>query len=381
MEKKIGILLPRSTDYPAMGFDLLDGLRCRLKYDNLEAIKTIPENIGFGEDRKVIYAKAEKLLLQDEADCVIAYLTPANAASLYPLFDAAGKTLIVLDPGMNYPDAAPGKRALHISLQGLHANYLSGRKAAESAKGVILATSFYDGGYGGPNAHARGAEEGGSAVVHNFVSHYKESEFSVQPFIKAVREEQNAPVLACFSTYLASLFLNGLSAEQLPGDMAFHCSAFMAEEQTMATYTLPDARFYAYIPWASVLERDSNKAFIDFVAEQKGKTANVFHLLGWEAGIICAQLLAGAGKQEDAVMEMLQEGWSYESPRGAITFHPQTQTAYGPLYFAEMLNDSNKKAALKIHDEVAVAPDEHLKVLQDRPQGITSGWFNNYLCT
>ncbi len=381
MERRIGILLPRSTDYPAMGFDLLDGLRCKLAYDGIENVKTIPENIGFGEDKKLTYAKAEKLLMQDDVDCVVAYLSPANAASLYPLFDTAGKALIVLDPGMNYPAEAPGRKALHISLQGLHSSYLSGKKAAEQGNDVILATSFYDGGYGGPNAHAKGTRDGGAAIVHNYVSHYKESEFSVQPFIEAVRKKQDVRVAACFSSYLASLFVNNLSAEQLPEGLSFYCSSFMAEEQTLATYTLPDARFYAYVPWASVLEQESNTAFKDFIFQRKNKAANIFHLLGWEAGIVCARLLSDPARQNELLSEMTEGKWSYESPRGKVSFHPETQTAYAPLYFAEIMKDNDAKVAIKIHDTVEIASDEHVKILQDRPDGITSGWFNNYLCT
>jgi branched-chain amino acid transport system substrate-binding protein len=380
MEKRIGILLPRSTDYPAMGFDLLDGLRCRLAYDGNEGIKTIPENIGFGEDKKLIYAKTEKLLLQDEVDCVVAYLSPANAAVLYPLMETAGKTLIVLDPGMSYPIDEPGKGSLHISLQGIHSSYLSGKKAAENQNDVILATSFYDGGYSGPTAHAKGTEDGGGAIVHNYISHYKESEFSVQPFMEAVREKQSVRVNACFSTYLASLFVNNLSAEQLPEDMEFYCSSFMAEEQTMATYTLPAAKFFAYIPWSSILDQEPNTAFKQSILQQKNKVANVFHLLGWEAGMVCARLFAGQGNRDEVISEMLQN-WSYESPRGKVTFHPETRTTYGPLYFAEIQKSDDARTGVRIHDKIEVAADEHIKVLQNQPKGVSSGWFNNYLCT
>lgn len=380
MEKKIGILLPRSTDYPAMGFDLLDGLRCRLAYDGNEGIKTIPENIGFGEDRKLIYAKTEKLLLQDEVDCVVAYLSPGNAASIYSLMEIAGKALIVVDPGMSYPTEAPSKGVLNISLQGIHSSYLSGKKAAGSQSGTILATSFYDGGYSGPTAHAKGTEDGGGAIVHNFVSHYKESEFSVQPFVEAVREKQGASIAACFSSYLASLFVNNLAAGQLPEGMEFYCSSFMAEEQTIASYNLPAAKFYAYVPWASVLADAPNTAFKQSILQQKNKAANIFHLLGWEAGMVCARLFAGTGSRDEVLQEMLQN-WSYESPRGTVTFHPETRTSYGSLYFAELLKGDDAKVNVKIHDKIDVAAEEHAKVLRDIPEGVSSGWFNNYLCS
>ncbi|WP_157977228.1 ABC transporter substrate-binding protein [Taibaiella helva] len=379
MERKIGILLPRSTDYPAMGFDLLDGLRLRLGLDGNDTIQVIPENIGFGEDRKNNYAKAEKLLMQDGVDVVIAYLSAVNAAVLYPLFEAAGKPFIVLDAGMNYPAAAPVKNALHISLQGIHASYLSGRKAGDHHKEMIMATSFYDGGYSGPWAYSRGSKASGGAVVNNFVSHYKEDQFTMQPFVEAMKEKQGAGVMACFSTYLASLFVNNLP-EGLSGDTAFYCSSFMAEEQNMAGYRLPDARFYAHVPWASSLSNEHNETFVRTIAARKNKQANIFHLIGWEAGILSGILLQEGGKELEALATLLDDG-AYESPRGTVRIHPETHVAYAPLYYTEMMRDEEGKARLLVHDTIEITAVDHQQVLQDQPEGISSGWFNNYLCT
>lgn len=379
MERKIGILLPRSTDYPSMGFDLLDGLRFRLGLDGNERIQVVPENIGFGEDRKNSYAKAEKLLMQDGVDMVVAYLSAVNAAVLYPLFEAAGKPLIVLDAGMNYPGTVPVKEALHISLQGIHASYLSGKKAGGNHSEMIMATSFYDGGYSGPWAYTRGSGASGSAVVHNFISHYKKEEFTIQPFAEAVAEKQGAGIMACFSTYLATLFVNNLPAG-LPGATEFYCSSFMAEEQNMAGYRLPDARFYAYVPWASTLPNESNRVFVQTVAEKKNKAANIFHLMGWEAGIVAAMILQQDGRELEA-LAALQNGGAYESPRGTVRIHPETRVAYAPLYDTEMKPDTEGKARLLIHDTIEITAADHQRVLQDQPEGFSSGWYNNYLCT
>ncbi len=59
MPLSIGLLLPRSTDYPALGFDILDGLRYRAAINSQDEIRFIPENIGYGEDHSLNYAKAE----------------------------------------------------------------------------------------------------------------------------------------------------------------------------------------------------------------------------------------------------------------------------------------------------------------------------------
>src|SRR5690242_18797938 len=121
MFDRIGLLLPRSTDYPSMGFDMLDGLRCSLKNSGNETTSFFTENIGFGTDTAFNYAKAEKLFLQDNVDLIIAYSGSHNADSFYKLADGLGKPFIILDAGMQSSQETVSSLCYHISLQGLHA--------------------------------------------------------------------------------------------------------------------------------------------------------------------------------------------------------------------------------------------------------------------
>ena len=283
MSKVVGVLLPRSTDHPGFGFDILDGLRLRLAEEGLSDIRLVPENIGFGEDRKEVYAKAEKLIMQDDAFCVVAYLSPANAESLYALFETAGKALVVIDAGMNFASETPNKHAVHVSLQGIQAAYMSGKKAGQNNAKVIMATSFYDGGYRGPWAYHRGIIAAGGTIIHHYVSRYKEEEFTVQPFLDAAKQHSAGVAGACFSTYLAALFMNSLHKENGSApQMDFYCSSYMVEEQTLRTYQLPaSGRFYAYVPWCSSVDNEENEHFKSVLKTKKNKEANLFHLMGW----------------------------------------------------------------------------------------------------
>jgi hypothetical protein len=372
----VGMLLPRSTDFPAMGFDLLDGLKLRLKQEGGEQVRIATENIGFGDDQKDIYAKAEKLLMQDDAEYVVGYLSHANAEMLYPLFETAGKMLIVLDAGMNFPSAAPSAHALHISFQGMQAANLTGQRAGNSGADIMMATSFYDGGYRGPWAYSQGITTSGGKIVHNYVGHYKVSEFTVAPFMEGLKAQQSTRVAACFSTYLSTLFLNALKDEAALPELEYYCSPYMLEEQTMATYNLPVGKFWGYIPWASMLDNEQNRLFVQELATQKKKIANLFHLMGWEAGIIINML------QQAGISNLSQEAaaaLSYDSPRGKVVLHPDTHITYAPLYYAEMVQ-AGAAPALVIHEQYDVDAASHKKVLEAQPEGVSSGWVNQYLC-
>jgi branched-chain amino acid transport system substrate-binding protein len=384
MALRIGILLPRSTDYPAMGFDLLDGLRYSLKQEGITEATVIPENIGFGEDRQANYAKAEKLFMQDDIDLLVAYLSVSNAEALYPLIKTVGKPLLVLDPGMNHPALAPEPNVFFISFQGMHAAYLAGKKAAEGGAEVILATSFYDGGYRGPWAYTMGIEAAGGRIVHNYVGHYKESEFTVKPLLDIMEEKKTERIAACFSTYLSTLFVNGLHEHNsgLP-PATYYCSSFMAEEQLLGSYKLPGGNFYAFIPWSSGMNNESNNLFKETIQKEKKKAANLFHLFGWEAGIIAAHLIRQAENSGTLITDAASSlgNYQYNSPRGRVHIHPETRTTYAPLHYAEIREGEENKCRLMIIEQVEIGPGEHEEIMNKRPEGMTSGWFNNYFCT
>ena len=211
MAHRIGLLLPRSTDYPAMGYDIVDGLRLKLTQSGVDTVQFFSENIGFGGDEALNHAKAEKLFLEDNVDMIVVYSNSINAEHLYPLATAMNKPLIFLDAGMQLPMSPSSACCYHISLQGSHACRVAGYMAGEGSRKVLMATSFYDGGYRGPYCYDRGLSEAGGSVCGNYVSGYKTAEFTIDPYIGLLHRSAPASVAACFSSYLAELFFKALN--------------------------------------------------------------------------------------------------------------------------------------------------------------------------
>jgi branched-chain amino acid transport system substrate-binding protein len=372
MTNRIGLLLPRSTDYPAMGYDIIDGLKCRFKENGQEAPQFFTENIGFGENASINYAKAEKLFLEDNVDLLIAYCNSMNAEQLYPLADTMAKPLLILDACMQVPQLPASDYCYHISLQGIHACHVAGYMAGTGSRKVLMATSFYDGGYRGPWFYDRGLSEAGGSVCGNYVSGYKLAEFTIDPYIGLLHQSGAASVGACFSSYLAELFFKALrekNSEAIP--LPFYCSPYMAEEQLLAKCDFPGGEFYAVVPWASSLENKAQEKFAQQLSAIK--KPNLFHLLGWEAGIVATRI----GEQG---IQSLKE-FSYESPRGAVTIHPLTHYTYSPLYKGRITADDNGKCKLDISGVIPVDAAAHQKIMaEDKPGSSISGWRNNYLC-
>ena len=91
-----GILMPRSTLYPSLGHDWLNGIKNQLKScDRYAQIKLLTDNIGFGTNEQEIYSRAEKMLLEEDADVVVLFADTAMGTMLSPLFAATDSRLAV----------------------------------------------------------------------------------------------------------------------------------------------------------------------------------------------------------------------------------------------------------------------------------------------
>jgi branched-chain amino acid transport system substrate-binding protein len=374
MPTRIGFLLPRSTDYPAMGFDILDAFRIHLQLLGIEDLQLITENIGFGDDQQLSYAKAEKLLLQDDVQMLVAYSSVLNAEPLYQLAASSGRAFLFLDAGVQIPSEDRMPNNWTLSLQGIDAGLRLGQLAGEGKRNVIMASSFFDAGYRSALFNVKGIDAMGGAVSGHYVSTQKISAFSIDRYLELLNENEPQVVIANFSIYLTELFMKALKEKgAVATPLPFYCSPFMAEETLLTKCDFPTGTFHTVVPWATALENEAQFLFLKSIKEQKNKVANIFHLLGWEAAVASFRLL-NEGPQS-------LENWSFESPRGTVTFDPETQTSYAPLYKGMITADEQGKCRLNIDEKLEITKEEHQQNWTQKQEGIHSGWKNNFFCT
>ncbi|MDQ3109514.1 MAG: ABC transporter substrate-binding protein [Bacteroidota bacterium] len=369
----IGVLLPRSTEYPSMGFDLLDGIRLNLKRLGLTGYQVFTENTGFGEDTNNVLALAEKLVLEKDVDLIIAYATSLNAEALYTFAETTNKPFLFLDAGMEIFEAPPGRLCRHLTLQGLMACQMLADKASVNKEKVISAASFFDGGYRSSWIFHEAVVKNGGSICGHFVSNYRAEEFTLEQFVQLVGQGEARSVTAAFSSYFVGLFMEHLratdpSVRQLP----IYCSPFMADEQLLQAINFPGATLPTIVPWATSLDNAENRVMMETMKKEKNKTANIFHLLGWEAATAAQRII------ENNIQAL--DGWAFESPRGTVHFHPETHNAYAPLYEGIIEADTNGKCKLTLGHAIEVTPGAHSELHFLRMPGPYSRWRNNFFC-
>lgn len=373
MPARIGVLLPRSTEFPAMGFDLLDGIRTRLQLLGHGDSQFFTQNTGFGDDSSVTISAAERMIMENDVQLIIAYSTSLNAEQLYGLADTTGRPFLFIDAGMEFFELPPNPNCFHITLQGLEACVRSGAAAGNGGRTVFSASSFLDGGYRSVWAFEKGLQAAGGAFSGHSVSHYLPAEFTLAPLTQHIAGGHAQAVLASYSSYLVPLFMNRLKDEpEAARSLPFYCSPFMADETLLQPVPFPGGTFHTVVPWATSLANAANDEFLATILAEKKKKANLFHLLGWEAATAAQQLLAHGA----AAMP----GWSYESPRGTVTIHPETHCAFAPLYGGVIAAGASGNCELQISNTQEVSADDHRKLFFMKPEGGYSRWRNNYFC-
>ena len=369
MDHKIGILLPRSTDYPSLGVDILHGFKAFLKSINVDGFSFFTENIGFGEKVSENFSKAEKLFIENDIDLLLVYCNQENAESIYPLARAMNKTILFLDAGMKYGPTKVPEGCHHISLDGSYCCYHSGRAAGEDGRKVLMASSFYDAGYAGPAAMNQGIIEAGGSINGQFVSPFKLKEFTIEAYLKLLHSAGVDCIGANFSVYLFELFFRSLK-EHAPASVSlpFYCSPFMGEEIMLAGLPFPGGEFQVTIPWSRKLKNEEQASF---KTEIKANEASIFHLLGWEAAICSIEAL---------VEKRSLNVFSFTSPRGQRNFHPETGFSYGEVYTAKIQADEKGFGELTGFNTVPQSAEQHLEFFTNMVNTQISGWTNNFFC-
>lgn len=382
---RTGILMPRSTLYPSLGIDLLNGIKQSLKQQQVfDEVKLLIDNIGFGTDEPEIYTKAEKMLLQEDADIVIVCADSRIAEMLQPLFTASNKILLVVNFGASFPDTwQPAPTTITHTLNFAFNAGLTGKLAAEETnKQAVNAISYYDGGYRQCFSMLNSHQQNGGVPRFNHITHLKLDEFTLQPIAEFLEQNSDVQTLLClFSGDQAIRFYQEVQPLQTAHNLHLYVSPMMLDDalKPLLGNDLSLNNISGYIPWHASLENEQNRLFQSFYTAATGQPANYFSLLGWDAGLLLHEMVqrSSAGEANAAALVKSMNGISLNSPRGWLKIDPATQQTYGPAWLARSNDHFNITIGPACNDvenewtgftKVQMAPGE------------SSSWRNTYLC-
>lgn len=370
----IGLLLPRSVLYPSISFDIMDGLKMGLKKLDFNEVQIISTSIGVAAKNEEIYSGCEQLLFNG-TDVIVGYMNPVSAEFVQPLFESAGKTLIVLDSGYHF-HSFQGKlpNVYFISLQGSLCSRLIVRKAlAEGQKNFAFTCSFYDAGYRSPYAYAIATEEKGASITYNHITPLQKADFSLEPLAQHLENNKGVALLTSFCGDMLEDFFRESAKFDSISSCKTYGSGFTAEELWLNKIPYPGYDWNCSIPWSSKIKSPENIEFVTAMENVKADKANVFSLLGWEAALFIA-----------AMKKQSIDGLIINSPRGAVFMNPNTGFSEAPVYYATVTkNEKTGNCHLENILEVTDFEEERENLQQNInaiKDTLTNSWLNAYAC-
>lgn len=381
---KIGLLFPRSSLYPGIGFDITESFRAGLNHFGGDDIQIISESVGIGGVSDDVYEKAEKLLLNEQVDILVGYLDHFAAEKIDPLVTAANRIFIVMDPGACIPVSwAASPLRFHLTLDAAFGSRITGRMAGmNGAQKAAFVTSFYDGGYLNCSALIAGYNDKGGNVCYNYVAPFRFEEFDISPLREAIEQQQPDALLGQLSIDMGALFLKDYKNAGLAGKTKFFASPFLFEESFLDTLDFPFEGITGCTPWARNLDTEMNRMYRDTVTEL-GREPNCFGALAWDTAQFTALAVAALkvnnnnGKKAAGSLA----GTVFDGTRGQMKLDDHTHYFAAPVYEARIVPSENGNSKLELGKAIPYCAEEWEAFTAAPINGVFSRWTNTYLCT
>ncbi|MCC9071453.1 ABC transporter substrate-binding protein [Flavobacterium sp. F-65] len=378
----IGILLARSNYYQTIGFDLYEGLRSGLKHLGQNEIKIVTENIGFGTDKQQCYRSAEKLLLEENASIIIAYIGHRTAQLLRPLFLAANKILIVLDAGANMPNEWPAcPNIFYHSLHNALGTSLAAKEATNDGyKNAGMVTGYYDGGYL-HTCSIKTFQDTGGAILFNHATGYQTDDFTMEPLKEHLSNYPDSALLSIFSGDYIEWYFEHIKKIFEGENLPVYLPPFGLEETMLSNSIYPGKNVKGIAAWSKKIKTPENQLFVETISEL-GRTPNLFSLLSWESATIVLKTLELIKKHKNNITNIAKDlhSFTFTSPRGLIYFDSNTNTSISPLYKVTVISNADGKCELQLEGEVIEVNEYYKKLTNQDLNQATSAWHNSYVC-
>lgn len=375
---KIGVIVPRSQLFPLVSLQFCDGMELAKSECGDKTIQFVIEDGGNGGHNETVLSKANKLLLQDRVDTVIAYTGGKTYDDLWSLFDKQKKILIQADMGgfVNYP-VITSPYIFHHSLQEWKAAYQSGVYLASMGyKTVLMCLSLMDVGYHLQYAFVKGFESAGGNYVGYITAKIKIDDAFCEKLNEQLEKTKPDIVYCGFAGDDAIAFLSATSAIFDKHDVVLVGPALFTLPEVMAMHKGFKKEIYTASSWYPILDTAYNvklKKSFESISEH---VFDRFSLLGYECAKTLIECAAynESGRFDTVTTASNIRNYQLQSPRGNCSY-AGNQYINGDSYIARVKDNSIESLI------TTIASDMEQWRIDNMGSHPNEGWLNPYPCT
>ena len=370
---KIGILIPKSQQYPSLDKDFIRGL----KLNNLN-VKFFVESIGVGADEKLIIDKIQKLNFQEDVSIIIGFMGHCNMSEVYNYSSNNDILFLAADLGATTPYQTSEYEGIFINSLGLTDScYYLGQYFTNKKYQIASSTSFYDSGYGLLAALEYAFKEKNQFTGH-YITPFMPRENEALHMDHTINTQQPNAVFAFYSGLYAEENATFLKQNKLTQKYPFYVTPFFINDKILEEYKNNPSELYVVSSW---MQNDTTSTnFTSLYKEVYNDIPSFFSVLGYENGLILKNILLNANslKTSSLIEEMYK--LDIDGPRGNIRFDTTTnRTLFNHYIYQLNLDSFNTISFRKI--ETLLNDGGFIKAFASltKPDHI-GGWDNAYLC-
>ena len=377
MKLKIGILLLHSNAYPTIGRDFVDGLELALGNAPFELFV---EGIGLGADMDQITASVQKLVNQHRVHVLTGLLGHHLIENLISLVDNLGVPMLYSDLGAKLPVGAKPKPHIFCnSFNMCHSAFLTGKYLAEQGmRKVAYSSCFYEVGYGFTQAFEQGLYGSGAEFAGHFITPHTPRDNEAKAMLQFINDVNPDAFYAQYSGIFAQEHATFLNQNKVSLQYPMFASHFAVENKVLDQFPGIFDQTHFVTSWLPEDQNPATQQFVGAYNEQYDRVPTVFSLLGFENGKALAQVMDSVQKYTATELKKTFDTVSFESPRGAFNFHPDTHRTNmdQALWRIEAANGAYTKQRMVQFD------NQHGLTLEwiNKDVALPGGWYNAYLC-
>ncbi|MES2112206.1 MAG: ABC transporter substrate-binding protein [Bacteroidota bacterium] len=381
---KIGVLTPFSNVYPYYGHHLIAGMALGIYPAAIKKneIQFIPAYTKMGDPASTLEA-VNRLVFFEQCDIISGLISYKSIPGLIPVLDRHNKLGFFIDMGECIPWFNHiSTRVFYSSQQIWQSQYALGNWAAkEYGDGGMVIMSIYEAGYNISSTFNKGAVDAGVSPLNFHVLPYdktKLNELNLDDFFDKLKKNPPPYVHAIFAGSLGNDFLLRWKNSGFHKNIPLVVVENMVYEDLLSDVAGLDLELISAGTWSRSDENSRNAEFVKRFERNGGQQANIFALLGYEAGLALREVKPLLLKRDWAkVSELLQKEY-IAGPRGERNFYPQSGFSLPVTDIVSIKTSVNKITKTIIAQGKGLRFDAD--AFREIHEGTMSGWQNPYLC-
>jgi len=381
---KIGLLTPYSGVYPFYGHHLMAGILQGLYPGTIKQneIQFIPIYTQMGDAKNALEA-VNKLIFFDQVDIISGLISYKSLPDIIPVIELHNKLAFFFDMGEYIPyfnHLSP--RIFYSSQQIWQSQYALGNWAHKQYGGTgMMVMPVYEAGYHLSGAFYKGACAAGATQMGLHVIPRDPSDIKrlhLDSFFSEIKLHTPNYVHAVFAGNMGNEFLAAWRQSPFHKHIPLCVVENMVYDDLLEDIAGLDLELYAATSWNRNAENIHNKEFVKRYESLGGQMANIYGLLGYEAGLALWEVKPQLLKRDWASVIKLLQKESVIGPRGERNFYPLSGFSLPVIDVVSIKTSSKKiyKTVISQGNGLRFDSPDFKEIHEES----VSGWQNPYLC-